>query len=41
VISSDQAEADLSCARLRLTAATKAVFARVLGLLGVAAPESM
>ena len=41
VISSDPAEADLSCARLRLTAATKAVFARVLGLLGVAAPESM
>ena len=31
----------LSCARLRLVAATKAVFARVLGLMGVTAPESM
>lgn len=41
VISSDPADAALSCARLRLTAATKAVFARVLGLLGVTAPESM
>jgi arginyl-tRNA synthetase len=41
VISSDPADADLSRARLRLVAATKAVFARVLGLLGVTAPESM
>jgi arginyl-tRNA synthetase len=41
VISSDPAEAGLSCARLRLVAATKAVFARVLGLMGVSAPESM
>jgi arginyl-tRNA synthetase len=41
VISSDPAEADLSCARLRLVAATKVVFARVLGLMGVTAPETM
>lgn len=41
VISSDPADAALTCARLRLVAATKAVFARVLGLLGVTAPESM
>jgi arginyl-tRNA synthetase len=41
VISSDPADAGLSCARLRLVAATKAVFARVLGLMGVSAPESM
>jgi arginyl-tRNA synthetase len=41
VISSDPAEAGLSCARLRLVAATKTVFARVLGLMGVSAPESM
>jgi arginyl-tRNA synthetase len=41
VISSDPAEGELSCARLRLVAATKAVFARVLGLMGVSAPESM
>jgi len=41
VISADPAEADLSCARLRLVAATKAMFARVLGLMGVSAPESM
>ena len=41
VISSDPAEAALSCARLRLVAATKAVFAHVLGLMGVNAPESM
>jgi len=33
--------AELSEARLRLVAATKSVFARVLGLLGVNAPESM
>jgi arginyl-tRNA synthetase len=41
VISSDPEDADLSCARLRLVAATKSVFARVLGLMGVSAPESM
>lgn len=41
VISSDPADAALSQARLRLVAATKAVFARVLALLGVTAPESM
>jgi arginyl-tRNA synthetase len=41
VISSDPADASLSCARLRLVAAAKAVFARVLGLMGVSAPESM
>jgi arginyl-tRNA synthetase len=41
VISSDPEEAGLSCARLRLVAATKTVFARVLGLMGVSAPESM
>jgi arginyl-tRNA synthetase len=41
VVSSDPAEFDLSCARLRLVAATKTVFARVLDLMGVQAPESM
>ncbi len=41
VISAEPAERELSCARLRLVAATKAVFARVLDLLGVTAPESM
>ena len=41
VISSEPAEAGLTCARLRLAAATRAVFARVLGLLGVTAPETM
>lgn len=41
VVSSDPADADLSHARLRLVAATKAVFARVLTLLGVSAPASM
>ena len=41
VVSSDPADADLSRARLRLVAATKAVFARVLALIGVSAPESM
>jgi arginyl-tRNA synthetase len=41
VVSSDPADADLSRARLRLVAATKAVFARVLTLLGVSAPASM
>jgi arginyl-tRNA synthetase len=41
VISSDPADHALTCARLRLVAATKTVFARVLGLMGVQAPESM
>ncbi len=41
VVSSEPGDADLSFARLRLVAATKAVFARVLTLLGVSAPESM
>lgn len=41
VISSEPEDAALTCARLRLVAATKAVFARVLALLGVTAPESM
>jgi arginyl-tRNA synthetase len=41
VISSDPEEAALSASRLRLVAATKSVFSRVLGLLGVAAPETM
>jgi arginyl-tRNA synthetase len=41
VVSSDPADAELSRARLRLVAATKSVFARVLTLLGVSAPESM
>jgi arginyl-tRNA synthetase len=37
----DRVEPALSCARLRLVAATKAVFARVLGLMGMNAPDSM
>lgn len=41
VISDERVHPALSCARLRLVAATKAVFARVLGLLGVSAPDSM
>ncbi len=41
VLSSDPADVELSRARLRLVAATKTVFATVLGLLGVTAPESM
>jgi arginyl-tRNA synthetase len=41
VVSVDPADAAVSLARLRLVAATKAVFARVLELLGVTAPESM
>ncbi len=41
VVSSDPADVDLSRARLRLVAATRAVFARVLTLLGVSAPDSM
>jgi arginyl-tRNA synthetase len=41
VVSSNPADAELSRARLRLVAAAKSVFARVLTLLGVSAPESM
>ena len=41
VVSSDPADVGVSYARLRLVAATKAVFARVLGLMGVNAPDSM
>ncbi len=41
IISPEPAEADLSRARLRLYAASKTVFARVLGLMGMTAPESM
>ncbi len=41
VISAEPAEAGLTCARLRLVAATKSVFARVLGLMGMTAPDSM
>ncbi len=41
VISAEPAEAALTCARLRLVEATKSVFIRVLGLMGVTAPESM
>jgi len=41
VISDERVEPALSCARLRLVAATKAVFAHVLGLMGVGAPDSM
>ncbi len=41
VISGEQDDPALACARLRLVAATKAVFARVLGLMGVNAPDSM
>ena len=41
VVSAEPSEAELSNARLRLVAATKSVFARVLGLMGMTAPESM
>jgi arginyl-tRNA synthetase len=41
VLSAEPAEAGLSEARLRLVSATKTVFARVLGLMGMTAPESM
>jgi len=41
VISDENVSPALSCARLRLVAATKAVFARVLGILGMSAPDSM
>lgn len=41
VLSSDPADAELTKARLKLVRATKGVLARVLGLMGVSAPESM
>lgn len=41
VVSGDPADAALSCARLRLVAATRSVFACVLGLMGVSAPDTM
>ena len=41
VVSAEPTERELSCARLRLVEATRAIFARVLGLLSVSAPESM
>jgi arginyl-tRNA synthetase len=41
VLSEDPAEAALSGARLALVDATRQVLANALGLLGVAAPESM
>lgn len=41
VVSAEPTEAMLTCARLRLVAATKTVFAYVLGLLGVTAPDTM
>ena len=41
VISTEPDDAALTCARLRLVAATKMVFVAVLGLLGVNAPDTM
>jgi arginyl-tRNA synthetase len=41
VLSSNPEDTELSRARLRLLAATRSVFARVLTLLGVSAPETM
>ncbi|MFQ5879087.1 MAG: arginine--tRNA ligase, partial [Dehalococcoidia bacterium] len=41
VVSSDPRDLSLSKARLKLVAAAKAVLARTLGLIGVAAPERM
>jgi arginyl-tRNA synthetase len=41
VLSSDPADAELTKARLKLVRAAKGVLARVLGLMGVSAPESM
>jgi arginyl-tRNA synthetase len=41
VLSSDPADAELTKARLKLVRAAKAVLARVLGLMGMSAPESM
>jgi arginyl-tRNA synthetase len=41
VLSSDPADAELTKARLKLVRATKGVLARVLGLMGMSAPERM
>ena len=41
VLSADPADAALSYARLKLVQAAKAVLARVLGLMGMSAPEKM
>jgi len=41
VVSSDPADAELTKARLKLVRAAKGVLARVLGLMGMSAPESM
>ena len=41
VLSDDPADAELSAARLALTDAVRQVLANALGLLGIAAPESM
>jgi arginyl-tRNA synthetase len=41
VLSSDPDDAELTKARLKLVRATKGVLARVLGLMGISAPESM
>jgi arginyl-tRNA synthetase len=41
VLSSDPADADLTKARLKLVRAAKGVLARVLGLMGMSAPERM
>ena len=41
VVSSDPADAELSKARLKLVSAAKIVFAKVLGLMGMTAPEKM
>ncbi len=41
VVSSDPAEQPLTLARLKLVAACKVVLARVLGLMGMTAPEQM
>lgn len=41
VLSSDPDDAELTKARLKLVRAAKTVLARVLGLMGMAAPESM
>lgn len=41
VVSSDPADADLTCARLSLVRAARLVLARVLHLMGMSAPERM
>jgi arginyl-tRNA synthetase len=41
VLSSNPADAELTQARLKLVRAAKVVLARVLGLMGVSAPEKM